>query len=218
MIKIFSMLSVMFALLAGFSACGSVKNDGSAKPDTEQTENDPGAEYNDKDPGTEYNDNGPGTEYNDNGPGSGGDPWGDDPVSDCEYGIPYMLYNFEISGTVKNETEEGLENITVKHIDHTSSPSAKTDEEGEFVYEFKEDDYGDHYGGLQRTVSLKLKDDSGIYKEKEKEINISCVNTTPNDVWESIYECKKDGVEIIMEKIKGENPDTETDDESTDEE
>ena len=70
---------------------------------------------------------------------------------------------------------------------------------------------------------MKFKDDSGIYKEKEKEINISCVNTTPNDVWESIYECKKDGVEIIMEKINieepdTENPDIETDEEATDEE
>ena len=100
MIKLFSMLSVMFALLAGFSACGSAKNDNDEKPDLEHSD----VEKVDAEP---------------------------------MYGVQYSWYNFEISGTVKNEAEEGLENIEIEYTERILSPSAKTDENGEFVYEFK---------------------------------------------------------------------------------
>jgi hypothetical protein len=186
MIKIFSMLSVMFALLAGFSACGAAKNNGSENPDAEQND----IEKVDAEP---------------------------------MYGVQYSWYNFEISGTVKNEAEEGLENIEIEYTERVTNPSAKTDENGEFVYEFKHIAHEEQGYGLERTISLTLKDDSGIYKEKEKTIDVSCIDITQDSDTDLMLDCKKEGVEIILEKIGGEepdeyeNPDTETDDESTNE-
>jgi hypothetical protein len=144
-----------------------------------------------------------------------------------EYGGQYVEFVFEISGTVKNEDEEALEGIKIDHFD--SGANTESDKKGDFDLKFSQG--GSSLGSP--GVNLNISDKTGVYKDKAKYIYVDCGEN---------YFCKIEDIEIIMKKIGDETPDeqtfpdetvypdvdniddsdylpdTETDDESTDEE
>jgi hypothetical protein len=210
MVKIFRMLSIIFAMLAGFSSCGSVKNDVNDKPDAGGK---PDVEHEQSD-----------TEL----PDDKGDRcfWEDD-TGHPAYSVYYARYvSVEISGKVVDDKDNGLEKIKIEPQSY-SGPEvfAHTGKDGEFILAF---DYDWHEGNPISSwdVDLKISDPEKIYKNKLKSITTGCQVKDPSKIQVEYFEfdCKKELVEIVLEKRNGEepdeyeNPDTETDDESTDEE
>ena len=184
-----------FALLAGFSACGANNQEGSK--------------------GTLW----------EGDSGSTGGSWYEG--SDTDYGGQYVKFVVELSGTVKNRDEEALEGIKIDHLN--SGTNTESDKKGDFDLKFSQ--YGWSEGSVY--IDLNVSDKTGVYKDKTKYIDIYCGG-------ESV--CKREDIEIIMKKIGDEEPDeqtfpdetvypdentiddsdhfpdTETDDQSTDEE
>lgn len=170
--KLFSFLSIVFAVLAGFSACGNIKTD--INPDSEIADYD----SNDEDKGNTGD-----TEYPDK----------------TVYGIEYCVF-IKVSGVVINEETSPLENINVRFCEKYYEEVecdlvAVTDSGGEFEFT-KENSTFDINGDLY----LKLHDSSGRYSNKDVFIKMECVFDENEDRIYNKYDCKNEDVKVVMEE------------------
>jgi len=183
--KLFSFLSIVFALLAGFSACGNTKTDNYTDSEIAKSDSNDEDSGNTGDTGNTDN-----TEYFD----------------DTIYGIEYCVF-IKVSGTVTNEESLPLENIHVNFCEKSYGEEecglvANTDAEGKFKFT-KENSPFD----VNDNILLKIQDPSYRYTDKDVSVEMECV-FDENDGRIYKYDCKNEDVEVIMEETSDDDTDS----------
>ncbi|HPG35527.1 MAG TPA: hypothetical protein PLG63_04255 [bacterium] len=183
--KLFSFLSIVFALLAGFSACGNTKTDNYTDSEIAKSDSNDEDSGNTSDTGNTGN-----TEYFD----------------DTIYGIEYCVF-IKVSGTVTNEESLPLENIDVHfcekyYAEEECDLVSVSDSGGEFEFT-KENSTFD----INDNLSLKFHDSSGRYSNKDVFIEMECI-FDENDGRIYKYDCKNEDVKVVMEETSDDDTDS----------
>lgn len=189
--KLFAFLSIVFALLAGFSACGSVKTD--INPDSEIADSD-------------GNDEDSGNTGNDEDSGNTGDTGNTEYPDNTLYGIEYCVF-IKVSGVVTNEESLPLENIDVNVCDHygkNCNLETKTGKNGEFEVTQSLDYVFD----IPSNLSLMFKDSDSKYSENNISVVLECEEQEGEESWIMSADCKNEDVKVVMEETSDDDTDS----------